>query len=93
MTAGDGRLGDRFGDAVALDGDTALAGASGDDIGANPDQGSVYVFTRNGSTWTQQAKLIGNDGAENEFFGTSIALDGDTALTGLLGDDVGVKWN
>ncbi|HRF55572.1 MAG TPA: FG-GAP repeat protein, partial [Aquimonas sp.] len=88
LTAGNGATGDRFGHSVALDGDNALVGAYGDDVGANSDQGSAYVFTRSGATWTQQAKLVAGDGADGDFFGTSVALDGDTALVGAIYDDV-----
>ena len=48
--------------AISADGDTALVGAPGDDNGA----GAAWVFTRSGSTWTQQGpKLTGGEaGAE-----------------------------
>jgi hypothetical protein len=44
LTAGDGAAVDRFGRSVALSGDTALVGASFDDVGVNLEQGSAYVF-------------------------------------------------
>jgi hypothetical protein len=91
LTAGDGAVYDEFGFSVALDGDTALVGASLDDLGANSDQGSTYLFTRSGSTWTQEAKLTAGDGAAYDYFGISVALDGDTALVGARGDEVGVN--
>ncbi|MBK9495062.1 MAG: FG-GAP repeat protein [Xanthomonadales bacterium] len=91
LVAGDGAITDRFGFSVTLDGGTALVGAYGDDVGVNGHQGSAYVFTRSGSTWTQQAKLVADDGAPNDYFGASVALDGNTALVGAYGDDVGVN--
>ncbi|MCC6504808.1 MAG: fibronectin type III domain-containing protein, partial [Aquimonas sp.] len=91
LTAGDGAANDQFGTSVALDGDTALVGASYDDVGANSDQGSAYVFTRSGSSWTQEAKLTAGDGAAYDNFGYSVSLNGDTALVGAYGDDVGVN--
>jgi len=87
LTAGDGAASDYFGFSVALDGDTALVGAYASDVGPNLDLGSAYVFTRSGSTWTQQTKLTAGDGAANDQFGISVALDGDTALVGALGDN------
>src|SRR5262249_21199435 len=54
-----------------------------DGIGANAYQGSAYVFTRSGATWTQQQKLIANDGAFGDNFGTAVALEGDTLAAGL----------
>jgi hypothetical protein len=89
LTAADGTPNDRLGISVAISGDTALAAAYFDDVGANPDQGSVYVFTRSDTTWTQQAKLTAADGADSDWFGYSIALSGDTALIGAYLHDVG----
>ncbi len=78
---------DWFGNSVALDGDTALVGAVFDDTSTSPDVGSAYVFTRNGSVWSQQAKLTAADGAADDLFGYSVALSGDTALVGARLDD------
>jgi hypothetical protein len=89
LTAADGAAGDEFGVSVALSGDTALVGADWDDVGANANQGSVYVFVRSGTTWTQQAILTATDGTADDQFGTSVALSGDTALVGTVWDDVG----
>jgi hypothetical protein len=50
----------------------------------------VWVFTRSGSTWSQQGeKLTANDETEEGMFGTNVALsaDGDTALIGGWNDD------
>ena len=46
------------------------------------DSGSAYVFTRTGSVWTEQAKLLPADGTGSltEFGATAVALDGDTAV-------------
>ena len=57
LLASDGGSYDEFGISVALDGNTAVVGAHQDDVyGTN--SGSVYVFVRSGTTWTQQQKLI-----------------------------------
>jgi len=93
LTASDGAAGDNFGRSVALSGDTALVGASGDNVGANGDQGSAYVFVRNGTVWSQQAKLTVATGAANDNFGLSVALLDGTALVGVPGDDVGANFN
>jgi hypothetical protein len=81
LLASDGAVGDSFGYAVSLDGDTALIGAQGDDDNGNW-SGSAYVFTRTGTIWTQQQKLLASDGATYDCFGCSVSLDGDTALIG-----------
>jgi hypothetical protein len=84
-----------FGESVALsgDGDTALVGGHQD----NKDVGAAWVFTRSGSTWTQQgSKLTGAGEVGEGEFGESVALsgNGDTALIGGPDDDsyVGAAW-
>jgi hypothetical protein len=77
LTASDAAQQDYFGHSVAISGDTALVGTPYK--GAT---GAVYVFVRNGTTWTQQQKLVGSDSASGDLFGWSLALDGDTALIG-----------
>lgn len=83
LTASDGTPGDRFGHAVAIDGDAILVGAHLDDNGANEDQGAAYVFTRSGDAWTEQAQLTAGDGAAGDEFGWSVSLSGDTAFVGV----------
>jgi MYXO-CTERM domain-containing protein len=91
LTASDGDLGDRFGSALSVSGDTIVVGAPSDDIGANGGQGSAYVFVRSGVVWSQQAKLTASDGGAGDSFGTSVSLDGDTAVLGASIDDNGVN--
>jgi hypothetical protein len=86
LTASDAAALDRFGNSVALSGDTAVVGASFGDA-AFPDSGSAYVFTRSGTTWSQQAKLTASDAAALDRFGNSVALSGDTAVVGAQGND------
>ncbi len=91
ITASDGAASDFFGSSVAISGDYAIVGASSDDIGADADQGSAYVFVRSGSSWTQQARLIANDGAASDFFGYSVAISGDYAIVGAYNDAIGAN--
>jgi hypothetical protein len=91
LTASDATTGDAFGHSVALAGDTALVGAVYDNIGANPDQGSAYIFSRSGTAWSEQQKLTASDGAMGDQFGFSVALDGDTMLVGAAGDGIGAN--
>jgi uncharacterized protein (TIGR03437 family) len=93
LTSNDGGAGDLFGVALALDGDTLVAGARGDTIGANDEQGSAYVFTRHGTVWTQQQKLTAGDGAARDFFGAAVAVSGDTLVVGALYDTIGANGN
>jgi len=93
ITQTSGAAGDVFGSSVALssDGNTAIVGAYGDNVGSNADQGSATVFTRSGGVWTQQQTITQTDGAGSDYFGISVALssDGNTAIVGAYGDDVG----
>ena len=85
--------GDYFGYSVALSGDTLAVGALNEDsaatgIGGNQadnsagDSGAVYVFTRSGATWTQQAYVKASNTGASDDFGTSVALSGDTLVVG-----------
>jgi hypothetical protein len=87
LTASDGAAGDRFGTSVAVSGDTAVVGAVGDNTPAGADAGSAYVFLRSGVTWAQQQKLTASDGAASAFFGSSVAVSGDTVVVGAYSDD------
>jgi hypothetical protein len=96
---------DQFGFSVALsaDGNTLAVSAPYEDsaaTGINGNQadnsmansGAVYVFTRSGSAWSQQAYVkASNTGAaeEGDQFGYSIALsgDGNTLVVGAIGED------
>ena len=54
----------------------------GDDVEGNNEQGSVYVYLRNGNTWSQYAKLIASDGAAYDWFGSSVSISGSYMLVG-----------
>jgi len=84
----DGGYGQDFGCAVAIDGDTVVVGRRNDDEVANS-AGAVHVYTRSGTTWSQQAKLFASDANEYDWFGESVALDGDTLLVGTISQDLG----
>lgn len=82
LTANDGGALEWFGNALAVDGDTALIGDSGATIGGNNYQGAAYVFTNSSGSWIQTQKLIADDGEALDGFGTSVTLGGGTALIG-----------
>jgi hypothetical protein len=88
---------DNFGISVSIseDGNTVLIGATGEDTSPNSSNGAVYVFTRSGTTWTQQAKLLASDAASSDTFGfsSSISADGNTALIGAHLEDTSPNTN
>jgi len=75
----------KFGFSLAVEGDTALVAALRDSE-VDSFSGAVYVYTRNEGLWSLKQKLIGEAGYA-EFFGASIAMDGDSALIGTLGNE------
>lgn len=88
LTASDGTAFDEFGNSVAFSGSTMVVGAP-DGIDANPDQGSAYVFNRQGGAWVEAQKLTASDGAADNFFGWSVAISGSTIVVGAWPDDIG----
>lgn len=85
LTASDGYVGDDFGASVAISGNTVVVGAPYASIGSDFQQGAAYVFVQTGSGWanmTQTAKLTSSDGAANDIFGGSVAVDGTTIVVG-----------
>jgi hypothetical protein len=95
LWASDKATNDYFGHSVSLSGTIGLVGAVGDDIGANADQGSAYVFrnldTATG-TITQNAKLIASDGNAGDWFGYSVSLSDTTGLVGAYKHKVGANF-
>lgn len=85
LTADDGDDGDLFGESIALSGDTALVGARWDENPNGEYAGAAYLFERSEGTWNRQAKLSADDGNQEDEFGYSVALTGDTALIGAPG--------
>jgi len=75
-----------FAFAVAVDGDVAMVTAVIDD-GAMSRTGTAYVYAFNGSSWTEQAKLMAANGVTDDLHGWSVALAGPIAIVGAAGVD------
>lgn len=85
LTADDAFHRDRFGWWVDIDGDTLVVGSRQDEApgaDSNWNSGSAYVFTRSGTTWSQQEKLVASDAAYQDRFGTSVSISGDRLVIG-----------
>lgn len=93
ITAPDREANDYLGSSISMSGDTLIIGTPGDDVGANVDQGSAYIFVNSGTTWTQQAKLVASDGAASAFFGGSVSISGNTAIVGAARHRGGTEYN
>lgn len=85
-------INDSFGSSAAVSGDTVVVGAFGESsnatgVNGNPNNnsapaaGAAYVFTRSGTSWTQQAYLKASNAEADDLFG-SVAVSGDTVVVG-----------
>lgn len=85
---------------LSVDGNTLAVGANGEKsnatgVGGNQSDnslasaGAVYVFTRTGVVWTQQAYIKASNTEAGDYFGYSVALagDGNTLAVGAIGED------
>ncbi len=99
VKASDARTLAKFGQALSLSGDTLAVGAFGEPsraTGVNGNQndtsaqnaGAAYVFTRDGTTWAQQAYIKASNTRANAFFGSAVAVLGETLVVGS-GADLG----
>jgi hypothetical protein len=98
LTAMDHQAGDYFGYSVAISGDTVIVGAYGEDGGGN-NQGAAYIFARNHNPvdpmtpladyWGQVKRLKAETPENNEWFGYSVAISGDTVVVGTPGEGGG----
>lgn len=86
LTASDAESGDQFGWSVTIDGDTVVVGANVED-GSGVDCGAAYIFDRNqggDDNWGEVKKLTASDTQNGDFFGYSVAIDGDYVVVGAL---------
>ncbi len=90
LTPNDGAAYDNFGNSVAIKDSLIVIGAFGDDVSFS-NQGSAYIFVEPATGWAnmnQTAKLLASDGAINNNFSTSIAINGDIVAIGAAYTDL-----
>jgi FG-GAP repeat/IPTL-CTERM motif len=90
--ASDRAASDYFGYSVSISGNYAIVGAyweDEDENGANTasSAGSAYIFKLSGETWSEVDKIVASDRAASDFFGVSVAIDGDYAIVGATSED------
>lgn len=79
--------------------DSAVTGIDGDDTDNSAQQaGAVYVYTRTGSAWSQQAYVKASNTDSGDNFGENLSLsaDGNTLAVGAIGEastDTGINGN
>ncbi|OPZ11885.1 MAG: putative Ig domain protein [Alphaproteobacteria bacterium ADurb.BinA280] len=83
LLSSDGQPFDAFGYAIDVQGDVAVIGTPF----ADASRGATYVFARSGSAWSQVAKLLASDGTNNDYFGSAVAISGNTIAIGAYGDN------
>ncbi|ETR65255.1 MAG: hypothetical protein OMM_14546, partial [Candidatus Magnetoglobus multicellularis str. Araruama] len=86
LTASDGASNDYFGSAVSISGDYAIVGAKYHDD-PSIESGAAYIFKRDGTTWSEVAKLTQTDGVSEDYFGYKVSISGDYAIVGVYNDD------
>ena len=79
LTPSDGTSQMQFGADVATDGNTIVVGSF---YGTRGNPGKAYVFERLGSSWVESQILTADDGYEDDYFGTRVAVDGDWIAVG-----------
>jgi hypothetical protein len=96
LVASDG--GGGLGYAVAVWGNTVVAGALNHQVGANAGQGAAYVFVMPPGGWasapgplTQTSELTASDGAASDAFGISVGVSGDAVIAGAPSHQVGAN--
>jgi len=92
---------DNFGYSMSIDGDTLAVSAQGEDSNQNTitngstssndnsaaNSGAVYIYTRSGTNWAQQAYIKPSNAVANGGFGSSVSLKGDMLVVGARGED------
>ncbi|MEO5916776.1 MAG: Ig-like domain-containing protein [Luteolibacter sp.] len=76
--------GDRFGESLATDGSALAVGAPFDNTAVGADAGSVTVFRKSAEVWTSEATLTATDAVSHDYFGSSVAIQGNRLLIGAL---------
>lgn len=85
ITAADAAASDRFGYSVCIKDTQLIVGAYLAANGTKTYAGAAYVFNYNGNAWTQFIKLQPGDAADSDYFGYSVAIDGDRVAVGAPG--------
>ncbi|MBL6764946.1 MAG: choice-of-anchor D domain-containing protein, partial [Verrucomicrobiae bacterium] len=77
---------DEFGRSVSIHADTAVVGSPLHNL-PSVDAGAAYVFTRDGTVWSEHAKLTASNAGNSDNFGHSVAISGDAIVVGANQED------
>jgi hypothetical protein len=97
LTASDATTAQRFAFSVSVSADSVVVGAIGDPVYSIDRDGSAYAFRRIGTTWSEEAKIVAEDGGVGDAFGISVSIEWDTLVVGSiynaeLGSDAGSAY-
>jgi FG-GAP repeat protein/type IX secretion system substrate protein/HYDIN/CFA65/VesB family protein/GLUG motif-containing protein len=92
LVASDRNLGDYFGYRADIDGSTIVVGAymedhDADGLNYKEKAGSVYIFDRSGSVWSETQKIVASERWVSDFFGHDVAIEDDMLIVGTRGED------
>jgi FG-GAP repeat len=82
-----GQSNDKFGSSVAITSDYVVVGSPYSDNGSVLNQGSTYVYKRNGNIWGQEFQILTPNGQANDYNGVSVSIEGDYILVSAYNDD------
>lgn len=87
LSANDASSLDQFGQSVAISGNRILVGATGKTREGYSRAGAAYLYSRQGSEWEQQTKIVAEYAYKDDRFGWAVSMSGDTILIGAVGRD------
>ena len=79
-----GDNGENFGGKVAISGNTLVVGINEYSSGS----GTAIAYVRAGNSWSVEWNFNGDE-SSGDSFGSSVAIEGDTAIVGATGDQIG----
>lgn len=86
LTASDAAEEDFFGTSVSISGDKVVIGAMGNNAG-EASSGAAYIFEWDGVIWSETEKLSASDLGVEDYFGNTVAIDGDRTIIGAFFND------
>ncbi len=84
LLASDGGTYDTYGNSVSIESGQVIVGAFAHRVN-NQEQGAVYVYTRDGETWTETEQCVIDEGYRWAYFGYSVAISGNMFISGAHG--------
>jgi len=76
-----------FGNSISISNDYAVVGAFEENTDNENGSGSVYIFKRDDTNWTEQVKLTALDSESWAHFGSAVSINGDCIIVGTPDDD------